>query len=101
MIFTIILLITIYILNVIDYLETLHLIQHFGTAVEGNLIMRYVFENDYALVAKLIVPAILLFVCGIIIKKDKACICAPCVAFAFYLYLVIHNFALIVQAGLF
>lgn len=97
----IILLIIIYLLNVVDYVETTYLIQHFGTAVEGNPIMHYLFENSYALAVKLIVPAILLLICGIIVKIDKTYIWAPCVLFTFYLYLVIHNFAIIVQAGLF
>lgn len=89
-----------YILNVIDYFETLYLIQHFGTEVEGNPIMRYMFENNCAWIAKLIVPAILLFICGAFIKKDRTCIRPMYVVFAVYLFLVIHNLCLIVQAGL-
>ena len=94
------LLIITYILNLIDYLETTYIIQHFGTYAEGNPIMRYIFENNYAWVAKLIVPAILLTVIGLIVKIDKAHIWAPCFLFAFYLFLTIHNFVIIVQAGL-
>lgn len=89
-----------YILNVIDYFETVYLIQHFGTEVEGNPIMRYVIENDYTVVAKLIVPAILLLVCGIMSIKDRTCIKPIYFAFAFYLFVAIHNFALIMRAGL-
>ena len=89
-----------YILNVIDYFETLYLIQRFGVEVEGNHIMRYLFENNCAWVAKLIIPAILLLVCGVIIKKDKTYIRPIYVATSFYLFLVIHNLAVIVQAGL-
>lgn len=94
-----ILLIT-YILNVIDYFETLYLIQHFGTEVEGNPIMRYMFENNFAWIAKLIIPAILLFICGIITKKDKTLLRPVGIATAFYLFLVIHNLSAIVQAGM-
>lgn len=89
-----------YILNVIDYLETAYIIKYYGTYAEGNPIMRYFFENNCALGAKLIVPAILLTIIGLIVKIDRTYIWAPCVLFAFYLYLVIHNFAIIVQAGL-
>jgi phosphoglycerol transferase MdoB-like AlkP superfamily enzyme len=88
-----------YILNVIDYLETLYLIQHFGIAVEGNPIMRYLIENNCAW-AKLVVPAILLLICGIATWKDRTYIAPIYVAFAFYLFLVIHNLSIIVQAGL-
>lgn len=89
-----------YILNVIDYFETLYLIQRFGTEVEGNPIMRYLFENNCAWVAKLIISAILLLVCGIIKKKDKTYIAPIYLAFAYYLYLTIHNLSVIVRAWL-
>ena len=85
-----------YILNVIDYLETLYLIQHYGIAVEGNPIMRYLLENNCAWV-KLILPAILLLFCGIAMRKDKTYIAPVYVAFAFYLFLAIHNLAIILQ----
>ena len=86
-----------YILNVIDYLETLYLIQHYGIAVEGNPIMRYLFDNNYAWIAKLIVPAILLLVCGVVMRKDKTYKQPICVAIAFYLFLVMHNLSIIMQ----
>ena len=95
-----IILIITYILNVIDYFETLYLIRHFGTEVEGNPIMRYLFENNSAWVAKLIVPAALLLLCGIITKKDETYIRPIYAAFAFYLFLVIHNLSVIIQAGI-
>ena len=88
-----------YILNVIDYLETLYLIQHYGIAVEGNPIVRYLVENNCVLVAKLIVPAILLLFCGIATRKDKTYIAPIYMAFAFYLFITIHNLSLIMQAG--
>lgn len=83
-----------YILNVIDYLETLYLIQHYGIAVEGNPIMRYLIENDCAW-AKLIVPAVLLIVCGIIAHKDRAFLKPITVATAVYAFIVVHNLTLI------
>lgn len=84
-----------YILNVIDYLETLYLIQHYGIAVEGNPIMRYLFEQPYGWVAKLIVPAVLLIVCGIIAHKDRAFLKPITVATAVYAFIVVHNLTLI------
>ena len=89
-----------YILNVIDYFETLYLIQRFGIAVEGNPIMRYLFENNCAWVAKLVVPAILLLVCGIIMKKDKTLLKPIGFVSTAYLFLVIHNLSVIMQAVL-
>ena len=84
-----------YILNVIDYLETLYLIQHFGTEVEGNPIMRYLFESNCAWIAKLIVPAVLLIGCGILAHKDRAFLKPITVATAVYAFIVVHNLTLI------
>ena len=89
-----------YILNVIDYLETLYLIQHFGIAVEGNPIMSPLFESGYAWIAKLVIPAVLLIGYGIIARKDRRLIRPIYAATAVYLFLAIHNFSLILQAGL-
>ena len=89
-----------YILNVIDYLETLYLIRHFGTEVEGNPIMRYMFENNLAIQAKLIIPAVLLLLCGLITKNNKTLLRPIGIATAYCLFLVIHNLALIIQAGI-
>ena len=94
-----IVLIITYILNVIDYIETIYLIQHFGIAVEGNPIMRFIFENSYGWVAKLIVPAVLLIGYGIIAYKDRRLLRPIYAATSVYVFLVIHNLSLIMQAG--
>ena len=88
-----------YILNVIDYLETLYLVHHFGIGIEANPLARYLFENNLAWL-KLIVPAILLRFYGILVKKDKKVIIPIYFVFVVYLYVVIHNFSVIIQAGL-
>lgn len=89
-----------YILNVIDYFETLYLIQFYGTEVEGNPIMRFIFENPYGWVAKLIVPAVLLGVYGIIAYKNRTLLRPIYVATSVYAFLVIHNLDVIMTAGL-
>ena len=89
-----------YILNVIDYFETLYLIQFYGTEVEGNPIMRFIFENQYGWVAKLIVPAVLLIGYGFLVKKDRTLLRPIYVATSVYLFLVIHNLDVIMTAGL-
>ena len=61
--------------------------------------MRFLVENNCVMVAKLVVPAILLLVCGIALRKDKTYIAPVYLAFAFYLFLTIHNLSLIMQAG--
>ena len=88
-----------YILNVIDYLETIYLIQHYGIAVEGNPIMRFLFEHPYGWVAKLIVPAVLLIGYGIIAYKDRRMLRPIYVAAAVYGFIVIHNLSLVMQVG--
>lgn len=89
-----------YILNVIDYLETLYLIQRYGIAVEGNPIMRFLFEHPYGWVAKLIVPAILFTICALLAIKDKRILYPVYIAAVVYVGIVLHNLNIILQAGL-
>lgn len=84
-----------YILNVIDYLETLYLIQHYGIAVEGNPIMRFLVENNCVFVPKLIIPAILLLICGIFAIKDRRALSPIYLAASVYAFIVVHNLSLI------
>lgn len=101
MIVTIILLIITYLLNIVDYLQTTYTIQRVGLRAELNPIMRYVFEHNCALAFKVILPAILLIAMGIIVKVDRKSSWTVYVLAALYLLVVMHNFAMLVQAGIF
>ena len=101
MIVVIALLITTYVLNIIDYIQTIYAIQLCGISVEANPIARLFFENNCAWVFKLIVMPIALIVIGLIIKVDKKQVWAACVLFICYCIVVLHNFIQLSQMGIF
>ena len=91
----IILLILIYILNIIDYFQTVYAIQLFGIGVEINPIGRFMLSNNCAWVFKFIGVALILAAIGFIIKYDKRQKWAVYFLFIFYLLLIIHNFIML------
>jgi hypothetical protein len=97
----IILLIITYLLNLIDCAQTLHVVQLFGIGVEANPIARFMFEHNCALMPKLVVVPIALTLMGIIIRIDKRFIWAAYCLLIFYVYIVVHNFAVLFQMGVF
>lgn len=98
---TFILLIAIYILNIIDYLQTAYGIQMLGIGVELNPIGRFCFEHNCALPVKLIGMLIVLIVIGFItIKIEPIYICASFILFVFYVAVVWHNFVQLEQVGI-
>ena len=101
MIKTIILLITTYIFNLIDYWQTMYAISHFGLGVEANPIARFLFEHNCAEAVKLIVPLIILIILGFIVKIERKMIWAVYFLTAWYLLAILHNFAMLIQMGLF
>lgn len=92
MIIEIILLVLIYILNIIDYFQTIYAIQLFGIGVELNPIGRFMLENECAWIVKFIGVPILLTAIGFIIKYDKKQSWAVYFLLTMFLFLVIHNF---------
>ena len=101
MIVTIILLVATYILNLIDCAQTVYAIQLFGIGIEANPIARFMFEHNCALVVKLVAVPIALAVMGLIIRIDKRFIWAAYCVLIFYVYIVVHNFAVLFQMGVF
>ena len=101
MITTIILLIIVYALNIIDYIETLYVINRFGIGVEVNPIGRFLFENNLAWVVKIIVMPIVLATIGFFVKLDKKQIWAIYVLLIFYTAVVISNSCQLIQISIF
>lgn len=98
---TFILLIAIYILNIIDYLQTAYGIQMLGVGIELNPIGRFCFEHNCALPVKLVGILIVLIVVGFItIKIEPICVCASFILFVFYVAVVWHNFVQLEQVGI-
>ncbi len=96
-----ILLIFVYLLNVIDYLQTTYAIKLLGLGVEANPIGRFLFENDCALLVKLFGVLILLLIIGFItIKIAPNFMCLSVGLLIFYIYVVLHNFSQLKQAGI-
>ena len=65
------LLIIIYVLNIIDYIQTIYATRIFGINVELNPIGRYLLANNSAWTMKLVGVPIILVLLGFIIKQDK------------------------------
>ena len=98
---TIILLITTYFLNLIDYAQTVLCVQAFGLGVELNPLMRFCFEHDCALATKLIVPLIMVLLIGFItIKVESRYICVAMCVLILYTFVVCYNFFQLAQVGL-
>ena len=91
MITAIILLIIVYALNIIDYIETLYVINRFGIGVEVNPIGRFLFENNLAWAVKIIVMPIILALMGFLIKIDKRNIWVAYILLCVYLAVVVSN----------
>ena len=98
---TIILLVITYLLNLVDYAQTVLCVQTFGPGVELNPLIRFCFEHDCALAVKLIIPLILVLLIGFItIKIEPRYICVAICVLILYTLVVWHNFFQLAQVGL-
>lgn len=97
----IILLIVTYILNLIDYAQTIYVVQIFGTCVEVNPIGRFLLENNLVGICKIVLAPILLSLMGWILKDNEDMDWAAYVVFVAYIAVVLHNFVEFIQMGIF
>lgn len=100
MITVLILLIATYILNLIDYAQTIYAISYCGLGVEYNPIARFFFDVGCAGEIKLIVFPIILVIIGILVKLSRSGAWMIYVLFIVYFLLILHNFAMLMQMGL-
>lgn len=98
---TIILLVLICILNFIDYFQTMYAVQILGIGIELNPIGRFLIENNYEAIPKLVVVPILLAILGFIIHFDKRLKWTVYFLLVWYGCVVISNFNILFRAGLF
>ena len=96
----IILMAVLYILNSIDYCQTMYAIQRFGLGVEANPIARFLLESDYGGIVKLVGFPILLMGIGALIHIDKKQKWALYVILAVFCCTVINNFIVLFRLGL-
>lgn len=71
MIKVIISLVIIYILNIIDYFQTIYAVSLAGIGVEANPIGRAMIESGYGWIGKFIIVPIMLILIGIMIKLQS------------------------------
>lgn len=101
MIIPIILLILTYILNIVDYQQTVYAIQLFGLQVELNPIGRFMLGNGTAWIFKLIIVPIMLAIIGLFVKIDRKQIWAVYFVFIAFFVLVVYNFCVLIRTGAF
>lgn len=98
---TVNLLLATYILNIIDYVQTMYAVQIFGVGVELNPIGRFCLEYNYAPFLKFIVMFLILsFIGFIVIKIESKFVYVPCVLAVWYVVVVWHNFNQLKLAGI-
>lgn len=91
-------LIIIYILNLIDYWQTMTAVQFFGIGVEANPIARILINSGYGWFAKIVIVPILLSLLGFVIYKQEIKIYQKIqsmtiyVMLIYYIIVVINNF---------
>jgi hypothetical protein len=97
----IVLLSIVYILNIIDYFQTIYAVGLCGIGVEANPIGRFFLENNSAWIMKFIFVPIILTAIGIIVRIDKKQIWAVYLILVMYFALVMHNFIMLSRMGVF
>lgn len=96
---TIILLIVTFILNLIDYWQTIYGTHLFGIGIELNPIGRFLLTHNYVWVGKLIAVPLALIGLGLIIKSERKHIWAAYLLVIWFLIIVINNFIVLYQLG--
>ena len=96
----ILLMAVLYILNSIDYCQTMYAIQYFGLGVEANPVARFLFEHNCGGLVKLVGFPILLAGIGVLIHFDKKQKWALYVLLVVLCVVVINNFIVLCKLGL-
>ncbi len=90
-------LILIYILNLIDYWQTMYAIRLYGIGVEINPIARFLLETNCGWVVKFIIMPILLTIVDILVRTDRKMDWVVYAALVWYIAIVAHNFFMILR----
>lgn len=94
---TTIALVLIYIINLIDYWQTMYAVRMCGIGAELNPIARFLLETNYGWVAKFIIMPILLTIVGILVRTDRKMAWVVYAALVWYIAIVAHNFFMILR----
>ena len=90
-------LVVLYILNLIDYVQTIYAVQLYGLGVEANPLARILLKGEYAWVLKLILAPLAIMAIAYVVKIDKRWTWVLYLLVIFYLVIVINNFAVLLR----
>ena len=79
----------------------MYAISRFGLEIELNPLVRFLFKHNCAEIVKLVVPIILLVTLGFLVKAAKENIWTVYTLVIIYFLLIMHNFAILIQMGIF
>lgn len=96
----ILLLIIVYLLNVIDYCQTMYAVESLGEQVEGNPVGSYIIKSGYAFTIKIVAFPLLMVVMAILTWMDDIAIYFDFLLLISFTAVVIHNFMMLASAGL-
>ncbi|MEE1084289.1 MAG: DUF5658 family protein [Paludibacteraceae bacterium] len=99
MIKVIISLVIIYILNIIDYFQTIYAVSLAGIGVEANPIGRIMLESGYGWIVKLIVVPIVLIILGATINTARKQSWVVYLLLVFDFVVIINNFIVLSKLG--
>lgn len=86
-----------YLLNIIDYLFTLHWVNLYGISIEGNPLGRWMFENNVAWAFKIFAAGGLFAALGYFIKRTPKAIIAAYIPLGVYAAIVIYHIFIAIQ----
>lgn len=95
MIKVIISLIIIFILNCIDYGQTMYAVSICGLAVEANPIARFFIGSGYGWVPKFVIMPLILALMGYLVRKEPKARWPIYILLVFYVVVVINNFIML------
>lgn len=90
-----------YILNIVDYLQTIYAVRLCDIGVEANPIGRLMLENNCGWVVKFIIVPVLLLIIGITVHTERKWSWAVYAVLIFYTLVVLSNFNMLYRIGVF
>ena len=89
----------IFLLNIVDHVQTAYAIQLFGFDVESNPLARHMYERGYMPLMKIVLCAIMLHILHAALKVNKHIIWLFYLVTVFFIGLVVNNFIVLYDLG--
>lgn len=90
-----IILTTSYLLNIIDYLFTVHWVNLYGISIEANPIGRWMFQNKVTWIFKIVAVGIIFAILGYCIKLRPKLAWVVYIPLTVYILLVIYHLSIL------